>query len=51
MIAGDYLDMHERMGHQSTEKRHRDLHLFTSNVIFSRIAETDNNTLPVVDLG
>jgi hypothetical protein len=40
-ITGDNLDMYIKTGHQSTEKQHKDLHLFASNIMFTRIATPD----------
>ena len=36
-ITGDNLDMYIRTGQKSLEKSNRDLHLFTSNVLFNRV--------------
>lgn len=49
-ITGDNLDIYVKTSKLTSEKRNQDLHLFTSNVIFSRIATTDmSNTKPNVE--
>jgi hypothetical protein len=45
-ITGDNLDIYIRTSHMSSEKQNRDLHLFTSNLIFSRVATTDMSNSP-----
>ncbi|CAG2199887.1 unnamed protein product [Mytilus edulis] len=40
-ITGDNLDIYVSANHQSTEKLNKDLHLFASNIIFSRLAGPD----------
>lgn len=49
-LVGDNLDIYVKTSKLTSEKRNQDLHLFTSNVIFSRIATTDmSNTKPNVE--
>ena len=36
-ITGDNLDVFVRTQHQSSDKQHKDMHLFTSNIIISRL--------------
>ncbi|KAL4220270.1 hypothetical protein ACF0H5_020677 [Mactra antiquata] len=36
-ITGDNLDIYVRTGHKSLERTNQDMHLFASNIIFSRI--------------
>jgi len=45
-ITGDNLDMYIHTSHMSSEKQNRDLHLYTSNLIFSRVATTDVSNSP-----
>lgn len=50
MIAGDNLDIYVKTSHLSKEKRHRDIHMFTSNIISSRVATVDmSNSAPKID--
>ena len=36
-ITGDNLDIYVKTGHKSLERSNQDLHLFASNIIFSRV--------------
>ena len=36
-VTGDNLDIYVRTQHQSSDRQHKDLHMFTSNIIFSRL--------------
>ncbi|XP_053386739.1 uncharacterized protein LOC128550851 isoform X2 [Mercenaria mercenaria] len=38
-ITGDNLDIYIKTGHRSLDRSNKDLHLFASNIIFSRIAK------------
>ena len=38
-LVGDNLDMFLRVGQQTSERQHKDLHYFTSVVMFSRLAD------------
>lgn len=50
-ITGDNLDMFIRTQHQASDHSHKDLHLFTSNLITHRLPLQDvSNVTPVVDL-
>ena len=40
-FSGDNLDIYVKTSHMTSERKNRDLHLFTSNVIFSRVATID----------
>ncbi|XP_060572948.1 uncharacterized protein LOC132730884 isoform X2 [Ruditapes philippinarum] len=44
-ITGDNLDIYVRTGHQSMDRSNKDLHLFVSNIIFSRIAKPGQYSL------
>lgn len=49
-LTGDNLDIYVKTLHLSKDRRHKDLHVFTSNVIFSRVATVDmSNVAPNVD--
>jgi hypothetical protein len=43
-ITGDNLDIYIRTGHQSLDRSNKDLHLFASNIIFSRVCFISKNT-------
>lgn len=50
-VLGDNLDIYVKTSHLTSEKRNQDLHLFTSNILFCRIAPVDkSNEKPNVDL-
>ncbi|KAH3880084.1 hypothetical protein DPMN_003996 [Dreissena polymorpha] len=50
-VTGDNLDIYVKTSSLSKERRNKDLHLFTSNIIFSRVSTTDmNNSVPKVDV-
>ena len=36
-VTGDNMDIYIRTEHQSTERANKDLHMFTSNIIFPRV--------------
>lgn len=38
-ITGDNLDIYVRTGLQSPERSNKDLHMFASNIIFSRVSK------------
>ncbi|XP_060556001.1 uncharacterized protein LOC132716696 [Ruditapes philippinarum] len=38
-VTGDNLDIYVRTGHKSLERSNQDIHLFASNIIFSRIVK------------
>ena len=46
-ITGDNMDFYVKTNHQSTERAHKDLHYFVSNIIFSRVATPDLSTSQV----
>jgi hypothetical protein len=46
-ITGDNLDFYVRTGHTSSENQNKDLHMFTSNILFSRVATMDMNNSPI----
>ncbi|KAH3806767.1 uncharacterized protein LOC127870998 isoform X2 [Dreissena polymorpha] len=41
-ITGDNLDIYVRTGHHSLDRHEKDLHMFASNIIFSRIAQLES---------
>ncbi|XP_069124032.1 uncharacterized protein [Argopecten irradians] len=45
-ITGDNLDIYVKTSQINTERRNQDLHLFTSNIIFSRLARIDMDNKP-----
>ena len=45
IVAGDNLDIYVKTSHLSKDKSDRDLHLFTSNIIFSRVASVDMSNI------
>lgn len=50
LSTGDNLDLYVKASIMTSEKRNKDMHLFTSNVIFPRIATIDMcNDVPKVD--
>ncbi len=50
-ITGDNLDMYVRTQHQASDRSHRDLHLFTSNLITHRLPLQEvPNAPPIVDV-
>jgi len=49
-ITGDNLDIYVRTNHITSENHSKDLHMFTSNIILSRIATTDlDNRAPQIN--
>lgn len=51
IFTGDNLDIYVKTSHLSRHRRNKDLHLFTSNVIFSRISKMDmSNEAPKTDI-
>ena len=46
-LVGDNLDMFLRVGQQTSERQHKDLHYFTSVIMFSRLP--DELQLPAMD--
>uniref|UniRef100_A0A8W8MKD7 Uncharacterized protein n=1 Tax=Magallana gigas TaxID=29159 RepID=A0A8W8MKD7_MAGGI len=49
-ITGDNVDVYVRTSSLNRERRNKDLHLFASNIIFSRIATIDMPNTPPVRL-
>jgi hypothetical protein len=50
-IVGDNVDVYVKTSSLNRERRNKDLHLFASNIIFSRIATIDmSNTAPCTDV-
>ncbi|XP_060586522.1 ATP-dependent DNA helicase RecQ-like [Ruditapes philippinarum] len=54
-VTGDNLDIYVRTDHKSLDKHKKDLHLFASNIIFSRIAQPHmyslrENSIPLSNL-
>jgi hypothetical protein len=50
IFIGDNLDLYIKRSHLASDKRNLDLHLFTSNIIFSRVATLDmSNEIPNTD--
>lgn len=45
-ITGDNFDIYVKTSQINTERRNQDLHLFTSNIIFSRLARIDMDNKP-----
>lgn len=51
-ITGDNLDQYVKASQLTAQNRNKDLHLFTSNIIFPRVASVDIcNDPPKVDIG
>jgi len=44
--TGDNLDIYVKTSNLGIDRRNKDLHLFTSNVLFSRVATIDMNNDP-----
>lgn len=50
-VTGDNLDIYIKRSNLTSDSRNLDLHLFTSNIIFSRVATVDmNNDIPNTDV-
>ena len=50
-VVGDNLDIRVKVNHQTSDSQHKDLHYFTSMIVFPRIVHTQmENSPPALDL-